>query len=141
MKTKDRVLWPALAETETNSVSCKAIFKEFERSRANHLQHVNYLFKHAGHSTKLDAVVEPAEWTDIWDDSVVREPSVSYLRARANIDAYVAEDLISVQTADRAHQLVENLFDKDTVFATVAPDDGDLIFYWRAGSMSIEIDI
>ncbi len=29
----------------------------------------------------------------------------------------------------------------NTIYATVAPDDGGVTFYWRAGDMSVGIDI
>lgn len=38
-------------------------------------------------------------------------------------------------------KLVDVLFTPNTVYASIAPDDGGASFYWRAGEMSIEIDI
>ena len=39
-------------------------------------------------------------------------------------------------------QLILNLFSQNTIYASIAPDGDDgLIFYWRAGDSSIEIDV
>jgi hypothetical protein len=62
-------------------------------------------------------------------------------RAQRNINDLRKRGLISHAVADRGMDLVETLFTPNTVYASVAPDDGGLIFYWKAADMSIEIDV
>lgn len=38
-------------------------------------------------------------------------------------------------------KITKFLFKPNTVYASIAEDDNGLIFYWKAGSMSIEIDV
>lgn len=81
-----------------------------------------------------------AIWENSWRE-LTDEPSIARVRADKAIDSYLAQDLISEATADRGRSVVRRLFDRDTVYTSVAPDTGGLVFYWRAGDMSIEIDL
>jgi|GEM_PF-2883579 len=62
-------------------------------------------------------------------------------RALDVLDDLKGQGLIEIGTFDRAKTLVDVLFTPNTVYASLAPDDGGVTFYWRAGDMSIEIDI
>lgn len=81
------------------------------------------------------------QWEASWRELVTEDPSIARSRADRAIDSYLADDLISTETAARGKNLVARLFGRDTVYASVAPDTGGLVFYWRAGEMSIEIDL
>ncbi|WP_156738532.1 hypothetical protein [Mycobacterium sp. E2699] len=62
-------------------------------------------------------------------------------RAHAVLDGLKGQGLIEGTTYDRAVTLVDVLFTPNTVYASISSDDGGVTFYWRAGDMSIEIDI
>lgn len=64
-------------------------------------------------------------------------------RSRANetVDKLMRRGAINGNIAARARNLIDAIFTPNTVYATITPDDGGLIFYWKAGSMSIEIDM
>lgn len=80
-------------------------------------------------------------WYAEWRDLTAPPPYLARIRAFKAIDEYLDEGLISSATADRGKAIVDDLFDRETVYSTVAPDNGGLVFYWRAGVMSIEIDV
>ncbi|MFI5535867.1 hypothetical protein ACIA5H_05695 [Nocardia sp. NPDC051900] len=48
---------------------------------------------------------------------------------------------VDIDVAYRALQLIRFLFTPNTVYASIAPEDGGLVFFWTALDMSIEIDI
>ncbi|MFL0286902.1 hypothetical protein ACJH6J_25855 [Mycobacterium sp. SMC-18] len=62
-------------------------------------------------------------------------------RAYAAISKLVAGRLIEASVAARAQQLIKFLFKANTVDASIAPEDGGLIFYWAAQEMSLTIEI
>lgn len=63
-------------------------------------------------------------------------------RARRDIAILLAEGLIPLDMAMWAHDVVDSLFDADTVYACIAAMDGeDVSFYWVGGSRSIELDL
>lgn len=82
-------------------------------------------------------------------EGLVTEDVVRILSRRhtAKSRGYLALDdlkgrgLIEGPTFDRAKNLIDVLFTPNTVYASIAPDDGGVTFYWRAGDMSVEIDI
>lgn len=82
------------------------------------------------------------DWDESWRENVKPEPSIARARARNSIAEYLADGLVTADAAIRGLELIRDVFARDTVYATVAPDGtGGLIFYWRAGTMSIEIDV
>lgn len=62
-------------------------------------------------------------------------------RAQRAIDGLLADGLIDVSSAERARQFVDVFFTPNTIYTSIAPDDGGITFYWRAQDMSVEIDI
>jgi hypothetical protein len=62
-------------------------------------------------------------------------------RALAVLHELKGQGLVESGAFDRATMLIGVLFTPNTIYATVAPDDGGVTFYWRAGDMSIGIDI
>lgn len=84
------------------------------------------------------------EFSDFWRKSLVatlRDQDTASNRGRLAVDDMVADGLTDATTAERARTLIEALFTPNTVYASIAPDDGGITFYWRAADMSIEIDI
>jgi hypothetical protein len=80
-------------------------------------------------------------WNESWRGNTASESGLAICRARDAIKQFLVEDEISVSTAQRAFHVIHQIFDHESVYATVAPDNGGLVFYWRAGDMSLEIDI
>ncbi|OPX05949.1 hypothetical protein B1790_29615 [Mycobacterium sp. AT1] len=62
-------------------------------------------------------------------------------RARSALHELKGEGLIESGSFERAMKLIDVLFTPNTIYASIAPDDGGVTFYWRAGEMSVEIDI
>ncbi|MDV3125727.1 hypothetical protein M1247_12440 [Mycobacterium sp. 21AC1] len=62
-------------------------------------------------------------------------------RGYATLHELKEEGLIEGTTFDRAKTLIDVLFNPNTVYSSIAPDDGGVTFYWRAGEMSVGIDI
>lgn len=62
-------------------------------------------------------------------------------RALAAIEELKREGYISEDMARRGDYAVGYLFDRNTVYASIAPDGGDLLFYWKAGDRSVSIDL
>lgn len=62
-------------------------------------------------------------------------------RGHAAISALLADKYIDSVMASRGRQLIEVLFKTNTVDASIAPEDGGLIFYWAAREMAITIQI
>jgi hypothetical protein len=84
------------------------------------------------------------EFSDFWRSAVMRALTgfdSAGNRARRAIDGLVSDGLVDTSTAERARILVQVLFTPNTIYASIAPDDGGITLYWRAGDMSIEIDI
>lgn len=72
------------------------------------------------------------------------DPSVSdnaYRRGRTAIKRLVAAGYIDIAMALRGRELIEVLFTSHTIDASIAPDDGGLIFYWAARDMAITVEI
>lgn len=63
------------------------------------------------------------------------------LRGHSAISALLADQYIDHVMASRGRQLIEVLFKTNTVDASIAPEDGGLIFYWAALDMAITIQI
>lgn len=80
-------------------------------------------------------------WNESWRESTTSESGLAKCRARRVIRQLVEDEEISVSTAQRAFHIIHQIFDRESVYATIAPDNGGLVFYWRAGDMSLEIDI
>lgn len=51
------------------------------------------------------------------------------------------QGLVDSGAYGRASKLVDVLFTPNTIYSSIAPDDGGVTFYWRAADMSIEIDV
>lgn len=51
------------------------------------------------------------------------------------------QGLVDSGAFDRALKIVDVLFTPNTIYSSIAPDDGGVTFYWRAADMSIEIDV
>lgn len=62
-------------------------------------------------------------------------------RARRDVRQLKRRGLIKAAVARDAVELIRFLFKGNTVYATITHDDGGVIFYWKAGDMSIEIDV
>lgn len=62
-------------------------------------------------------------------------------RGHAAISQLVADEYIDSVMASRGRQLIEVIFKTNTVDASIAPEDGGLIFYWAARNMAITIQI
>jgi hypothetical protein len=96
--------------------------------------------------TRLDAAVAVLARTfDAWtnDDrlrALTGRPTAKS-RAHAVLDDLKGQGLIEGATYDRAMTLVDVLFTPNTVYASISSDDNGVTFYWRAGDMSIEVDI
>lgn len=96
--------------------------------------------------SKLDAAVTLLGRTvDAWasDDRLraLTGRQTAKSRAHAVLDDLKGHGLIEGATYDRATTLVDVLFTPNTVYASISSDDGGVTFYWRAGDMSIEVDI
>ncbi|WP_341258212.1 hypothetical protein [Gordonia malaquae] len=81
--------------------------------------------------------------SDGWpsDSRILYGAGAAERRARANVDRLKRRGLINDAVARGGRKITKFLFKPTTVYASVAEDDGGLIFYWKAGKMSIEIDI
>lgn len=66
---------------------------------------------------------------------------VAERRARMDVRRLKKRGLINAAVARDAIELVRFLFKANTIYATTTNDDGGVIFYWKAGSMTIEIDV
>lgn len=76
-----------------------------------------------------------------WLLAATSRQSTATRRAEAVLDDLKGQGLIESSAYDHAMTLIDVLFTPNTVYATIAPDDGGVSFYWRAADMSIEIDI
>lgn len=62
-------------------------------------------------------------------------------RAINDIAALHKDGLIDDDMKQRGFDFVGQVFQADTVYASIAPDGGDLLFYWVAGDQSITADL
>lgn len=75
-----------------------------------------------------------------WDDASTQLPrSEAARRGNDSIDTFLLRGDISSATAARGRELIRFLFKPNTVYATIAPDDDGLSFYWAAAEMSLTI--
>lgn len=65
----------------------------------------------------------------------------AYHAGLSKISELLRESLIDDVIFTRAVEMMKYLFTSRTIFSSIAPDDGDLVFYWKAGCLSIEIDL
>ncbi|SDE65012.1 hypothetical protein SAMN04488581_4450 [Mycolicibacterium neoaurum] len=107
-------------------------------------------YKRAIDKVKLDARRKAAArrsaerteiWNESWRDNSTSDSGLAICRAREVIKQFAQDGDIDVATAQRAFHVIHQIFDRHSVYATIAPDNGGLVFYWRAGDMSLEIDI
>ncbi|NKY44289.1 hypothetical protein [Nocardia cerradoensis] len=70
-----------------------------------------------------------------------REYGLTAIDALGQIQGLLSRKLIDISVAGRGKSLVDFLFTPNTIRASVTSVDDDLIFYWTALSMSIEIDV
>lgn len=61
--------------------------------------------------------------------------------AMHNLKELYINGLISSPVYARSTEMVLTLFSSGTIYASIAPEDDGAIFYWRAGSASIQIDV
>lgn len=62
-------------------------------------------------------------------------------RALCEISGLQAMRLIDSEMAQRARDVVGLLFESGTIYASIAPDDGGVCFYWVAADWAITIDL
>ncbi|AGT11774.1 hypothetical protein N857_gp070 [Mycobacterium phage Wanda] len=62
-------------------------------------------------------------------------------RAKLDIANLWSGGHIGLHMAQWGYRVVEQLFTPDTVYASIAPDNGDLTFYWRGGDRSVHLDL
>jgi hypothetical protein len=62
-------------------------------------------------------------------------------RAARQIDQFEAEGLVSAEVATRGREFVQQVFTPESVYCGIAPDNGDLTFYWVAGEQYISADL
>lgn len=75
-----------------------------------------------------------------WDDAPTQLPrSEAAKRGYAAVDMFALRGEISSATATRGRELIRFLFKPNTVYATIAPDDDGLSFYWAAAEMALTI--
>ncbi|MGK8559551.1 hypothetical protein [Nocardia gipuzkoensis] len=48
---------------------------------------------------------------------------------------------VTTSVVHRALNLMRYLFSPNTIYASIAPEDNGLVFYWTAAGMAIEIDV
>lgn len=65
----------------------------------------------------------------------------AYLLGLQKVSELLLESSIDDVMLMRAVEMMKYLFTSRTIFASIAPDGGDLVFYWKAGHLSIEIDL
>ncbi|RRQ29226.1 hypothetical protein DK926_04920 [Rhodococcus sp. Eu-32] len=94
-------------------------------------------------ASAFDEWLELEEATPAWASSSSvhgSEPS-AYHHGQQKIGEFLRESSIDEVMFTRAAEMMRYLFTSKTIFASIAPDDGDLIFYWKAAQLSIEIDL
>ncbi|WP_068080274.1 hypothetical protein [Mycobacterium sp. E1747] len=90
---------------------------------------------------------EEGGWMIHHPHSMGRRPSRGHVvddaqtRGHSAISALLADHYIDHVMASRGRQLIEVLFKTSTVDASIAPEDGGLIFYWAALEMAITIQV
>ena len=130
----------ALDETKRVVAGTKLVLDEWEReSRVMSETFAQLRATVAAHIRSLDPSVEA--WVS---DEVLRAlggKQTARRRAYAALGDIKGQGLIDSGAFDRGMKLVDILFTPNTIYCSIAPDDGGVTFYWRAADMSIEIDI